>query len=40
MIDSREYPPEETDHECHYCGEPCNGSFCNRDCKKAYEHDN
>lgn len=27
------------DYECQYCGEECNGSFCNSDCQKGYEHD-
>lgn len=40
MIDSREYPPEEFENQCAFCGEECNGSFCSKECKKAYEHDN
>jgi len=31
--------PEEKENECGYCGEPCEGEFCNKDCKKAYEND-
>ena len=24
-----------TDSTCCYCGEPCNGSFCDSDCEEA-----
>jgi len=40
MIDSREYPEEEKENECGYCGEPCDKHFCNRECSKAYDQDN
>ena len=33
-------PPEELDNECLYCGEPCDKSYCDKNCKKAYEQDN
>jgi hypothetical protein len=39
MIISNEYPPEEYENECDYCGEECNGKFCSKSCKKAYEED-
>lgn len=32
--------PEEPEKCCMYCGEPSEKDFCNKDCKKAYEHDN
>ena len=35
------YCPEETpENECVYCGEPCDKTYCNNDCKKAYESEN
>ena len=40
MIDYRDYPAEELVNECLYCGEECNGSYCNKECKKAYESEN
>jgi hypothetical protein len=40
MIDSREYPPEELENDCKYCGEPCENQFCDRDCRKGYHYDN
>lgn len=40
MIDSREYPEEELESECLYCGSECNGPYCNKECKKAYESEN
>jgi hypothetical protein len=39
MIDSREYQEEEKENECTYCGEPCDGPFCDRLCLKAYDQD-
>lgn len=39
MIDSREYPEEELEDECGYCGEHCDGYFCNSNCKLAYYQD-
>lgn len=35
-----DYPPEEREKECLYCGEPCDGNYCNKGCKKAYEAEN
>lgn len=32
-------PPEEKEKECDYCGEPCDSSFCNNGCRKAYDQD-
>jgi hypothetical protein len=32
-------PEKELDSECEFCGEPCEHSFCNKDCRKAYESD-
>jgi hypothetical protein len=40
MIDSREYPPEEYENECGYCGEECNGEFCSKSCRRGYECEN
>ena len=34
-----EFPEEELD-ECGYCGEACNGRFCNKECEMAYIADN
>ncbi|AFM54818.1 hypothetical protein B620_gp40 [Croceibacter phage P2559S] len=31
---------DEKENECDYCGEPCNGSFCDSNCRKGYIHDN
>jgi hypothetical protein len=33
-------PPEELDHKCLYCGEPCDSCYCDKECEKAYEQDN
>lgn len=33
-------PPEEQQNECAYCGEHCEGRYCDKQCKKAYENDN
>ena len=33
-------PPEEPQNECAYCGEHCEGRYCDKQCKKAYENDN
>ena len=33
-------PPEAPENECLYCGEFCEKTYCNSDCKKAYECDN
>lgn len=32
-------PPEEPENECAFCGEPCEGEFCSRDCYKANLND-
>ena len=44
MINSTEwwegYPPEEMENECEYCGESCDGRFCNKECEQAYIADN
>lgn len=32
--------PEDLENECDFCGEPCNGRYCDNQCKKAYEQDN
>lgn len=39
MIDSRQYPPEDLENTCNYCGENCAKEFCDNNCKKAYEND-
>jgi len=39
MIDSRLYQ-DELDNECLYCGEKCEHTYCDKECKKAYECDN
>ena len=33
-------PPSELENDCAYCGEPCDGRYCSRECKKADELDN
>lgn len=40
MIDTYNNPPEYPEDECEFCGEPCEKSFCNSDCRKAYDKDN
>ena len=35
-----EYPPEELENNCIYCGEDCNSQYCSKECKKAYESEN
>lgn len=40
MIDSREYPPEEKENKCAFCGDDCSGEFCSSECKKAYLSEN
>ena len=32
-------PPSEED-ECDFCGTPCDGEYCSKECKKAYESEN
>lgn len=36
---SWEYPPEEKENECTFCGEPCDKEFCSKECKKANDND-
>jgi hypothetical protein len=31
--------PEEKENECSFCGAPCNGEFCSRECAKANQND-
>jgi len=31
---------EELDNECGYCGELCEKTYCDKNCKKAYESEN
>lgn len=35
-----DYPPEELENECGFCGEPCKDRFCNKECEMAYIADN
>jgi hypothetical protein len=35
-----EYPPEEKECTCRFCGEESETEFCDRECKKAYESEN
>jgi|SanBayMetagenome_1026888.scaffolds.fasta_scaffold11220_2 hypothetical protein len=37
---SWEYPPEEKECICRFCGEESEGTYCNKECKKAYESEN
>lgn len=39
MIDTYNTPPEEKERECAFCGEPCDGEFCSKDCKRANDND-
>lgn len=32
-------PPEEKENECGYCGEECEGEFCDENCKRGYISD-
>lgn len=32
-------PEQEKENECAYCGEPCDGDFCNRQCMNAFLND-
>jgi len=32
-------PDEEPENECSYCGEPCDGEFCNKEHMNAYFND-
>jgi hypothetical protein len=40
MIDSREYGTVELENYCLYCCEPCEKTYCDKECKKAYESEN
>ena len=35
-----ETPPDDLEDECIFCGEPCDGLYCSKECKKAYEAEN
>lgn len=39
MIDSKEYQ-EEKENECLFCGEECEKTYCDSNCRKAYEQEN
>jgi len=32
--------PDQLENECLYCGEPCEKTYCNSECRKAYECEN
>ena len=34
-----EAPEDESENTCSYCGEPCDGDFCNKEHLKAYFND-
>ena len=34
------YPPEDKDNECAFCGHACEKEFCSKDCEKAYLSEN
>ena len=36
----QEYQAEELENECRFCGEESEKTYCNKDCKKAYEQEN
>lgn len=36
----KQQTPEYPENECAFCGEPCEGRYCDNNCKKAYEQDN
>lgn len=40
MIQSNEYPSEDLEKNCAYCGEECSGTYCSKDCQKAYQAEN
>lgn len=40
MLDNYLDYSEELLDECAFCGESCDGQYCSRDCKKAYEAEN
>ena len=35
-----ETPPSEPENECSFCKVPCDGEYCSKQCKKAYESEN
>jgi hypothetical protein len=40
MTDWNDYPPEEKECTCKYCGEDSDREFCSKECAKAYKSDN
>jgi hypothetical protein len=40
MTDWNDYPPEEKECTCKYCGEDSDTDFCSSECLKAYKSDN
>ena len=40
MTDWNDYPQEEKECTCKYCGEDSDAEFCDKECAKAYEADN
>lgn len=40
MTDWNDYPQEEKECTCKYCGEDSDAEFCSKECAKAYEADN
>lgn len=40
MIDTWNNPPEDMEDECRFCGEQCDGQYCSKECRKAYEAEN
>lgn len=40
MIYTYNNPSEDMEDECNFCGEPCDGNYCSRECRKAYESEN
>lgn len=40
MTDWNDYPPEEKECTCKYCGEDSHEDFCSSECLKAYKSDN
>lgn len=33
-------PDEAPENECGFCGEECEKTYCNSNCRKAYEQEN
>jgi hypothetical protein len=40
MLDAYNEIPEELEDECWFCGSECDGKYCSRDCRNAYEAEN